>query len=247
MDPDTTGDLAEGLTTFAFLVLFLSAMGTMIYRMWIRHLLHHNQAQTSFPGLAAELHLRHNRPRDPKGIGSLSGIHRGYRVSIDADAHESSAKIQVRLKRRHALDLTRQRWGDRDGKQPVAFPQRKLNRYFKTRLAPPELASWLSAGCPRQQSPEQGGPVYRQAGAGSDSTPDVAAALDRFIARWGRKLVVCELVRDELGCSPALGSGENTVQSLTADQVRSLLPDMIDLAEALDGMPAPFAEERADD
>jgi len=240
--------LAEGLTTFVFLVLFLSGMGTMVYRMWLRHVIHHTHARHMFPKLAEELHLRHKPSRDPKGIGSLRGTFRGYRVVLDADAHESSPKLNVRLRKRHSLDLVRESWGELEGTAPITFPVGKLNRYFKTRRAAPELAAWLTAGCPADERVDQErGAGYRRAGAAAERGPDVVATLDDFVSRWGKKLVVFKLQREELGCSLALGSGENTVQSLSPEQVRALLPDMIALAEALDAMPEPFAREPEDD
>jgi hypothetical protein len=240
MDADAWGQVVEGLITTAFVVVFLFVMGLVIYRLWIRHVLQHHRARSELPRLASELGLRHNVPKDPKKLGSLSGTYRGYRVSVDADAHESSAKLRVHLETRPQLVLTRQRWGKSSGMETVSFPQGRLNRYFKTRQAPPKLAKWIAEARSTPRRAASGPPAgYRRAAPTLDEGPDVAAALDQFVAKWGRQLVVCELNHDELGCSPALGSGENTVQSVSAAQVRALLPDLLVLAETLAAMPTP--------
>lgn len=220
-------------------ILSLVVLGPMLlafYKLAIRHLIQHARARRELPQLAAELSLQHHRSREPKGIGALTGRYRGLRVSIMPDASESSAKLQVHLEKDVRVVLTRSNWGGRRGMETIEFPDRRLNRYFKTRLAPPELAKRLSQP-PTDVSadPTASAGGYRDA-AREPWEPDVASVLGAFVATWGKQLTVCELNRNAFGCSPVVGSGENVAQSVSVDQVRALLPDMIEVARALDAL-----------
>lgn len=223
---------------FGALVL-LVLFGVLIYHTWLRHHLNYQEAKRSFPGLAQELGLRYRKPKDAKQIGVLSGVYDGYRVKIDADSNFE--KFTVRLRFTTSLTLSMDRWESEND----SFASTRLNLFFRTREASPELLLKLHERREGVTVDETGAAAgYRQAAGDIVVQPSAAELLDAFVGRWKGKLKRFQIVRSDMQCAPLLGSNDESIQSLSAGQVYKLLPELIELARAIDGLAPQGAVER---
>lgn len=182
---------------------------------WFRHQLNRWRAERSFPGLDGELGLTHVA-RGSDALGRLVGLHQGYAVLIDP-----TSGIELELQSRPAawLDLVDHRVRA-DGKlREMTLTDPLLSRVFRTRLGSDATAAWMNRG-----------------------GRELAAIVD-FARRWRRRLETLSLRDGKLRCRPKLGAWTES-PSITASQIRELLPAMVAVARAFEAMPQLEAEPR---
>jgi hypothetical protein len=210
---------------------FLGFFAVLIYQSWLRHHLNYQEAKRIFPTLAQELGLHYRKPKDDKQIGVIGGKYKGYSVKIDADSNFE--KITVRLRFETSLNLSMEKWNQEN----VTFELPRLNRFFRSREASPELLRKLHEKREAATVSEAGlGAGYREAAGGLVLEPSAAEVLDAFVGRWKGKLSRFQVVRSEIHVAPVLGSQDESVQSISPAHVRALLPELIEVARAIDGL-----------
>jgi hypothetical protein len=100
---------------------------------WLKRRAGRSLARRGYPELARDLGLSYVPPRYPRGLGSLKGEMRGYRVLVDPD---ETARVVVRFRGSAPLDLRSYPHWKRlpPGYTSFSFADRTLDRWLSGRL-----------------------------------------------------------------------------------------------------------------
>jgi len=190
-------------------ILGIVILVVIFYVAWLRHEINFWRARQTFGDLDGEMGL-HRLPGGTSPLGRLAGSYEGFEVKVDP-----WSGVELALPNRPAvwLDVADNGVQSFEGLTEVALVNPALRRAFRTHLASAPVCAWLNGGSPH------------------------AEVLADFVRRHGRALSTLSIRADGLRCRPRLGSWADK-PSLTAEQVRALLPDMARLAEALKTIPS---------
>lgn len=188
------GSLPIGILMFAGLFLGVA---------WRR--LRARKATRDMPALAEMLGLAYKPSSSGRGMGTLSGAYRGYRVYVDP---EEQRRITVRFEHSPEVDL-------RSYDVPRAAPpgmrtyfsgDKKFDAFFKTRFVGEQVAARLDAA----ESPRQ--------------------FLEPFRGAYSRELKQVNVTDHGVSCVLDFGNPPH----LPAEAVAHLLPGMLQLAELIE-------------
>lgn len=180
----------------------------IFYWAWLRHEINRWRAERSYPSLEGEWGLR-RVPGGTDPLGRFGGSVQGFDVLVDP---WSGIEITLHVRTPLWLDVADNGVRHFEGLSEATLAARELDSAFRTRLASEAAARWLNG-----TSPE-------------------ARTFRKFVARWGNRLSTLAIRGHSFRCRPSRGAWADK-PSLTAEQVRALLPAMLQVATALDRMP----------
>jgi hypothetical protein len=200
------------LTGIGFLIAFM---------FWplLRDVLNRKRARAGLPGLADEMGLKHNKGDTDDALGTYRGTVDGHRIAIKPDetsievflqGSPASFNLMVPYGRlqRSLAPLWRMMGALREQDVEFSFGDGRLDRTILIRQADRSVAEKLISGPARR-------------------------AIETFLERHLSRLSSLTVSSNSIRCRTVVGSTKR-IYSITPDQVRGLLPDMMDLARTLE-------------
>jgi hypothetical protein len=209
--PDVLSVLVA-LAGIAFLISF-------IFWPVLRDVLNRKRARAGLPGLADEMGLKHRKGDTADALGTYTGSVDGHRIAIKPDETSLEVFLKGSLPGFHLMvpfgrlqrslaPLWRKMGALREQDVEFSFGDGRLDKTILIRQADRSVAVALISGPARR-------------------------AIETFLESHLSRLSSLTISSTSIRCCTVVGSTKK-IYSITPDQVRGLLPDMMDLARTLE-------------